>query len=256
MAKLTTTAQNIEYLLQDQQNYEFTKEEKKRIKEEYREFIKEYIKIEIIQSYEYKNLQNPYEYLLLNSDEIIAKLIQEIKEESEKRKIFVDNDNESFKKVNNDKWEIKGHYIYLWDNFDIEEDTEELYFKILEQVNKKYNLIDKTKEHQVIQRLEEYLISFYSNYPYYAVHKALYDKKQDEIVAQEIGQTQKEIIIILNNYYKVLNKIDTTYKKVANDQTQITIKQSNNKKRNSKTGLIFGVSFASGLVNGFKKAIK
>ena len=34
MAKLTTTAQNIEYLLQDQQNYEFTKEEKKRIKEE------------------------------------------------------------------------------------------------------------------------------------------------------------------------------------------------------------------------------
>ena len=63
----------------------------------------------------------------MNSDNIINGIIKEIREESQKRYKEVS----TFKKLKNGNFKDENKIIYLWDNFDIENDISENYFMVL-----------------------------------------------------------------------------------------------------------------------------
>lgn len=243
MAKLTTTTQEIQYTLQQQRQEYLNEKEKREIKKQYNAFLKATIK-ENLQYYYIKNnnYNDIYNYIILNSDNIKNKIIEEIEEENEqqKKEIYI------FEKQNDGNYKEIKTIIYLWDDFDIINDIDTLFFKVLKQVNEEFKQKEKAETEETLKRFKNFIIDLYNNYGYIATHKILYQKGQNIETSEEIANNEKEKEIILQNYYIIINKIDSMYKK-----TETTRPKSKNKK-----GLLIGLSFVGGVVNGFKKSIK
>lgn len=265
MAKLTTTTQEIQYTLQQQQQEYLNEKEKREIKRQYKAFLKATIK-ENLQYYYItnNNYKNIYNYIVLNSDNIKNKIIEEIEEENEqqKKEIYI------FEKQNDGSYKEIKTTIYLWDDFDIINDIDTLFFKVLKQVNEEFKLKKSVRLEQLTNDLKNDIRNTFTKYSFDKVCLFATDSNIIHEICQNLAQNSEEYLFLKNNYLKIFYNISNEYKKIesykkTNAPKQITTykKPINNFNNNSKKINKIGGSaivasafagFCKGLVNASK----
>lgn len=252
--KVSTTLENIEYTLQQKNKNTQTQQEQRKNKQEYLNFLKGTIKDDFYLLFEKNNnYEDIYNDLILNSNIKQNYFINLIREESERRttkttKLIV-NKQGNFEEIEK--------IIYLWDNFNIEEDIQENYFKILDNIYKEYKKKQEIYQKRLIKQIENDLSYVYEEFGYKAAHKTYYSRDMDKEAAKHFGKNKNDILFIIDNYYEILKKIDNKYKTIdlnKEHQTNDTYTNKNVIERNK--GKIYVGSAILGICKGIKKAIK
>ena len=258
MAKVSTTLQNIEYIKQEQQQRELTREETQKQYKLYTNYVNETIQEYLYYIFEdSKDIETTYNNIIL-SDDPLNKIIKDIDKEAQKHYKIIeewkkDKDNEHYKEA-----QVK---IYLWDDFINYNDIKQKYYKILEEIKKEYTKKENIKNDLLLEKVKNEIVLAFKSYPYNVVMSNYYSSSADHEIAQYYAHNTKEYLFIKNNYYNILNKISIQYKKIDNiQQKEQQRKQTQTKykkniiERNKGKIILFGV--VSGFFKGLKNASK
>lgn len=114
----------------------------------------------------------------------------------------------------------KKYYLYF-NQFDIVQDLQENYNKILNKTAKDFETIETYKKAEILERLENYLIQRFENAERLqsAVH-ILTQQKYIDYIINDISQTPEEAETIQQNYYKTLQKVISQYKYNIQEEKQ------------------------------------
>ena len=248
--KVSTTLENIEYTLQQRNKQEEQQQTKQEIKKDYILYITDFISEEI-ESYFLNNKKEAktiYNYLLLEN-KYINKIIKELKKEQQQR-----TSTKAIIRGDNNNWREEKEIIYLWDDYNLEEDTKIIFYKKLKEIFKKYQELENIENEIIENKLINDLNYVYNKYGYKASHKAYYIDETPETIANFYNKaTQKQKNYIIKNYYKILKTIDSQYKQLNKEKEMIYNKKNiieRNKGKIILGGAVYG--FISGLIKASK----
>lgn len=257
--KVSTTLEKIQYNQEEEQKRKLSKEEEKRTKKEYLETIEQLIEEKIYILYNNSaNYEITEEYILLYSDDIISDVINEVREEAERQTKTIEDYN--IKDANN--WESIEKKIYLWDNYYIEKDVHDLYFKICDRINKEYKRKKAIQEKRNILLLKNNFRSVFDSYGYINAIKFFENEEIKKTICYELAKNKVEYDYYIQNYYSTLNVIKKEFKKEKEEEQPRRTTQTSNT-RTQKENIILrhpvatlGGFAIAGVVKGFKNAIK
>lgn len=124
--------------------------------------------------------------------------------------------------IENLDYKKDGKTFYLYDDkFDIVQDLQDNYNKILNKTAKDFETIETYKKAEILERLENYLIERFENAERLqsAVH-ILTQQKYIDYIINDIAQTPEEAETIQQNYYKTLQKVINQYKYNIQEEKQ------------------------------------
>lgn len=232
--RVSTTLEHIQEIQAVNQKILLNEKEKKEVYNNYISFLKNEIKDEInIIFLKYKNYYNYndiYNYILTNKDNIIKKIEKIALNESKKHyKIIVDD---------SDKWAVNDKKVYLWDDFNIVEDIEIYFFKILKEEKSKdlqqeqanYNI----KLSELYQVFYNYLINnknnnindviaFLISKKNYIIKNLGASKKEKNFLSLNFSKILKKAVNDTKIYYKLNNKNVDDIKKINYNNIKILI---------------------------------
>lgn len=248
---------NITRELQEITTKELTQQEKKEHEKLYKKELKKEIKATLQQEIEEQQekgetIDNIYKYIIINSDtfkdNIINTLYNYKIETTRKKPQAIEYQDESKNKI-----EYITLFNYPFKNYDIAEDVEDQFYKILKSVINKYNLIGDVLKNDVLEELKQLFLQYYNNYNYTIARETLYNEQNKNAII--IATAPRSRKIVQDNYYKTLNEIDRNYKIEHPEETKEQKAQKQNGIIKHKKTLLFG-SFIVGAIDGLKKASK
>ena len=260
---------NITREIQERNNKELTQHEKQENEKLYKKELKKITKEHIKQTFEEKKdkgetINNIFRYMIEEGDYYKDNITEELFNYSiEQVKIKAEdgynNSNEEHRKIVIEK-------IYPFKDFDIINDIDDIYIKTLKSIYNDYKIISSFKEEdkkeQAIEELKELFINYYNKLGYINARATLHDINNKQVIINATKQRTRKTIE--QNYYKILNEIDRTYKianhyKIEQEQKAIknkvkAIEQKASKKKGHKK--IYVGAFTVGIVRGLIKASK
>lgn len=253
--KVSTTLEKIEFLKQQEQQERLNEKEERQTKKDYLQFIKEtskfYVDEQFINSYD---INITYNYILNNINKFITKIEEETREESENHfKIIA-----TMHRENNNDWS-KGteKKLYLWDNFDILEDIENIFIKVLNDAYKKEQLKEKAKQAQLKRLLYNNIYNVYNdNNDYTSVTNFLYQQGTRDIISDKLSENEQEKEIIKKMYFKTCEEVKREFKTYNKEQEQPAKQEKKGNFITRHPGAILTGSVMYGLFRGLFKASK
>ena len=183
------------------------------------------------------------------SDDPLNKIIKDIDKEAQKHYKII----EEWKTKDQDTWKEKTRKLFLWDEFINYNDIKQKYYKILEEIKKEYTKKENIKKALLLEKVKKEMEKAYQVHGYQAAQE-YYKPESMETVANYYSNNLQEYLYIKNNYYTLLEKIDSQYKKIEKHQAPKETYKKNIVERNKGKIIMFG--FISGIVKGFKNASK
>lgn len=115
-----------------------------------------------------------------------------------------------------------GKTFYLYNNkFDIVQDLQDNYNKILNKTAKDFETIETYKKAEILERLENYLIQRFENAErLQSAINILSQQKYFNYIINDITQTPEEAETIQENYHKTLQKVINRYKYNIQEEKQ------------------------------------
>lgn len=186
------------------------------LKENYKKEIESDLRAEFIDIYKKHSSETAYKKAIFEKDLIIEKLYNIISKITHK---------EGNKK------------ILTYFNFDIIEDLEAYYFKILAKVKKEIDLKENINEKELLERLEKKLVKLFDlTKNKYCASIVASEKEMTDKIIIEVAQNKDELKTLQENYNKILKKVIKKYggnikqEKIKIQYKKEEIKMKNNKK--------------------------
>ena len=257
--KVSTTLERIEQRQGEQLKATLNEKEEKQTKKEYLQTLEQLIEEKIYCLYNISaNYEITSDYIILYSDDIINDIIEEVREESDRQTI----EKEFYSIENQDNWSSKKELIYKWDNFLIEKDVHDLYFKICERIKKEYAKKTEIQEKRLIQLLKNNIRSVFNNYGYLNAINFFENEEMKNTICYELAKNKIDYNFLSQNYYICLNSVKKEYKKETPEKINTQATSNRTKKEEYKTIIqrhpvaTLGGFAIAGVVKGFKNAIK
>lgn len=247
---------NITRELQEITTKELTQQEKRENEKLYKRELKKEIKATLQQEIEEQQIKgetidNIYKYIVINSDafkdNIINTLYNYKIETTRKKPQAIEYQDERKNKI-----EYITLFNYPFKDYDIAEDVEDQFYKILKSVINKYNLIGDVLKSDVLEELKQLFLQYYNNYNYIIARKTLYNEQNKNAII--IATAPRSRKIVQQNYYKILNEIDKNFKIQHPEQAKEQKKDKKGYIKHRKSFLLG--SFLVGAIDGLKKASK
>lgn len=134
------------------------------------------------------------------------------------------------------KYEQEKEKVFLYRDFDIVTDLNDLYFKCLKTAQKDFDELNKIRQKQLGKELEKRFLQAFdlSNEKYYIL-LALQENKNIKSIVEDITTDETKQAILFDIYEKTLNKITKLYKgDIAKDKTKIKQQKEDAKNKNKK----------------------